>query len=396
MFMIPYPVGNTNFSVKKNGTTILSNPEPEAGFAIASSIAASLGKDNIYDVQLLPYCPMQGWLGQDSIDIGGQEAIYIQSVLDTTTKNVNIIIWCPKSEFTFDIPFTIAEPLTIEEKKIQNETEMWRLCSPNYSGLFEFSPAMNGGVTKINIACNYKPFSPYIHANIDFNDLYGRDFNDSRGLVCGGDFSLPQVTSAWADYQVQNKNYQQMFDRGIQNMEVNNAVQREKEKWQVASNVIGATVKGGVGGMMAAGPAGALAGLATGAASLAGGIRDMQLNDRLRNEALDYSKDMFGYQLQNIQALPQGLAKVSAFTSNNKIFPLLEKYECSEMERTALKDKLRYNGYTIMRIGTINDFIIPNEEIYIKGQMIRFPDDLGEDYHIASALADELYKGVFI
>lgn len=81
--------------------------------------------------------------------------------------------------------------------KVSNECDKYRLCSPNWSNFFDFSLAKNGGtVMSFNVDCSYKPFSPYIHINPDFKGLYGRDFNDARGLICGGEFSLPQVTSA--------------------------------------------------------------------------------------------------------------------------------------------------------------------------------------------------------
>ena len=56
--------------------------------------------------------------------------------------------------------------------------------------------------------------------------LSAGDFNDQRGLICGGDFSLPNVSDAWADYQMQNKNYQNIFDREVQSMEISNRYQR--------------------------------------------------------------------------------------------------------------------------------------------------------------------------
>lgn len=390
MFCIPYPTNGKNYAIKAGTTTLVTNPEPAAGFAIATQLMALIGSDNVYDVQLLPYCPLPtAWIHEDYIDIS--EVTHSQIINTTTSQNINAIIWCPHSEFTRNITFNIPVADTVVDKKIQNETEVWRLCSPNYSGLFEFSPAMNNGVATFNVDCNYKPFSPYIHINPDFGGLYGSDFNDSRGLVCGGDFSLPQVTSAWTDYQVQNKNYQQIFARQKENLEINNAVQREKEAWQIAANTTSAFTDAFTAGNSIYGS------LMQSGFSLVAGMRDRQLNDILRNEAINYSIDQFGYQLGNIQALPQGLAKVSAFTANNKLFPFLEKYECTQVERNALRQKLRFNGYTIMRIGQPSQFINnPDGETYLKGQMIRFPDSLSEDYHVANALASELYKGVFI
>lgn len=96
----------------------------------------------------------------------------------------------------------------------------------------------------------------------------------------------------------------------------------------------------------------------------------------------------------NIQALPSSLAKTSALTFNNKIFPILEYYTCTDEEKQALRDKIKYNGMTVGRIGIIVDFI-REEKTYIKGKLIRL-ESIDEDFHILNAIADEMNKGVFI
>ena len=186
-----------------------------------------------------------------------------------------------------------------------------------------------------------------------------------------------------------------MFDRQIQNMEVNNAVQREQQKWQIASGAVGAGVSGALTGAVAGGPIGAVVGGLIGAGtSAAAGIRDYQLSEQLRQEAIDYTTDQFGYQLGNIQALPYSLAKTSAFTYNNKIFPILEYYTCTPQEKTALQNKLYYNGMTVMRIGTIQEFL-RSEPSYIKGKLIRL-EGTDNNFHTVNEIANEINKGVFI
>ena len=238
-------------------------------------------------------------------------------------------------------------------------------------------------------------FNPYIKVQPNFKGMYGNSYNDARGLICNGDFSLAQITSAWADYELQNKNYNNMFNREIQNMKVQNSVQREREIWGAATGGLSGAAGGAALGMMAGGPIGAAVGGGLGAvASGLGAWKDIQLNDKLRNEALDYRRDMFGYNLQNIQALPQGLAKTSAISPDNKYVPFIEYYECTDVERQALQDKLTYNGYTIMRIGNIANYL-QSSKSYIKGRIIRI-EDISDDFHLLRAIADEIYKGVFI
>ena len=61
---------------------------------------------------------------------------------------------------------------------------------------------------------------------------------------------------------------------------------------------------------------------------------------------------------QNIQAIPTSLTKTSALTYNTRVWPFVEYYTCTEKEREALKDKIKYNGMTIMKIGKLTDYTL--------------------------------------
>lgn len=384
MFCIPY---SNDLKVYQNGTELFTANKSVA-INMAIEIGADTGEGNIYDIQLLPYCPVRYCIQADgTFDFGNAKH---QLIKDPEQNNIGVILWATNSSFTLNIPYN----LQVANPKIENQTDVYRLCSPNFNGQFEFSPAMNGGINYFNVDCNYRPFNPYIHINPNFNYLYGQDFNDARGLICGGDFSLPQISNAWANYQLTNKNYQNIFDRQIENMEVNNAIQRKREEIGVGIGALTGLAKGAAVGSMA-GPIGAAAGLVVGGigSAVVGGL-DMTLNELQRIEALDYTKDQFGYYLGNIQALPTSLSKTSALTYNNKIFPVLEFYTCTPEEKLALENKLKYNGMTVMRIGTIQEFM-KETPTYIKGQLIRL-EGTGEDFHYISELAKEFNKGVFI
>ena len=386
MFVIPYD----GVKVNKSGQLIYV-AEKDWSLSVAQAISASWSQNYLYDIQLLPYCPIIDYITETGeLDYGENK---VTEIKDTSGRIISVLLWAHKSSDTFDIP--LDDPIVITDAKVQNECDLYRLVSPNYNGQFEFNPAKNGGVTRFNVDFTYLPFSPYIHINPDFGRLYGRDFNDSRGLILGGDFSLPQSSNAFENYKVNNKNYINIFDRQIENLEVNNAIQREREIWSAAGGAISGITSGATAGaMIGGGPIGAVVGgLIGGAASTIAGVKDVQMSDRLRNEAIDYTKDQFGYQLGNIKAMPNSLAKNTAYTFNNKIFPFLEFYTCTDEERQALRDKIKYNGMTVMRIGTIAQFI-QQERSYIKGQLIRI--DLHEDTHLINQIASELNKGVFI
>ena len=386
------------------GHTLAFSSKPEAAY-IATAIAEMSGKDNIYDVQVLPYSPVSYAFieGSNTIDLA---KIKYSLITDDAGANVSAVLWCRQSNFRVDLPYEIPSGGSAANRKINSQTKKYRLVSPNYGSIFEFDPEKNGGVSGFFADCSYKPFNPYIRIAPVFKDLYGYGGQyDARGLILSGDFSLPRVENAWANYQLQNKNYQAIFDRQIENLEVQNKYQRIND---IVGGIAG-TVQGGVSGAMsgammgsAGGPYGMAAGAAIGGtvgtvAAAAGGVADYYINEALRKETLDMTKDQFGYQLGNIQALPNALAKTSALTINNPLVPMLEKYECSQEEFNAFLNKLMYNGMTVMTIGTLGEYVAQKNFTldYFKGKLIRI-EGLADDSHVATAIASELNKGVYI
>lgn len=354
---------------------------------------AIMGTTQVYDVQLLPYCPLQ-----ERIGVNG-EVLLNAANGDLTLSHGGVtysaLYWVDNPNFEVNIDYTIPMPQAAIDIKLANDCDIYRLCSPNYNGQFEFSPVRNSGVYGFTVDCSYKPYTPYIKISPIFGGLYGKDFDDARGLICGGDFSLTQITDKWAEFQVQNKNYQVMFDRDIQSLDITQAAQRKLQKWEIATGAIQGATSGALMGLMTGNPITAVGVGAMGAgASILGGAADYRMQETLREEARDYKIDQFGYQLGNIQALPLNLTKVSALNKNNKLFPFIEYYTCTAIEREALRDKIKYNGMTVMAIGTLAQHI-QTEPTYIKGRLIRL-ETIDTDYHIVNNIADELNKGVFI
>lgn len=400
MFAIPY--GDIEV-VQRSGTVVTVNKD--IAMKVASEMAKAMGgttNNILFDLQLLPYCPIRGIVNY----WGGIELSQLTVVKDFTwvvvhdapenTEVQQIVLFPQESSFSFNISHTID----ITDTKVEALCDTYRLVSPNYNGQFEFNAAKNGGVTYFNVDCTYKPYSPYIHINPNFNKLYGNDFNDARGLICGGDFSLPTITDQWISYEINNKNYLNSFNRQIENLEVNNNYQRQAEKVAAIAGTVqgitsGATagaVTGGMFGGLGMGIGAAVGGVTAGVASGLAGAADLRINDALRAEALDFTIDQFGYSLGNIQALPYSLNRVSAFNVNNKVFPILEYYTCTDTEKEALRNKIKYNGMTVMTIGAISDYI-QDEPSYIKGKLIRLE---GLDNHTITEISNELNKGFYI
>ena len=284
------------------------------------------------------------------------------------------------------------------ERKLANECDVVRLVSQNYSAIFEFSPAKSGGVDGFLADCTYKPWSPYIHILPKLKGLYGDNFveiDDARGLICGGDMSLSQLSNSWANYQLQNKTYQEMFDRQIKNMDVQNDINKQGALAQlILSPITGGAASAAAGGQFGGMP-GAVGGAIGGAiGGLATSALDYKNTIKMMEENRQYSIDMYGYNLQNIQAVPTSLTKTSALTYNTRVWPFIEYYTCTEAERNALKDKIKYNGMTIMKVGQLNNYLLGEDNFY-KGQLIRLPD-VRIDGHMAFEIYNELNKGVYL
>ena len=283
-------------------------------------------------------------------------------------------------------------------RKLANECDVLRLVSQNYSAIFEFSPAKSGVVDGFLADCTYKPWAPYIHILPKLKGLYGDNFvsiDDARGLICGGDMSLPQLSNEWANYQLQNKTYQDIFVREIKHMDVQNDINKQGALAQLLlSPITGGAASaaaggqfGGVPGAVGGATARAIGGLATSALDYKNTIKMMEENRQ-------YSIDMYGYNLQNIQAVPTSLTKTSALTYNTRVWPFIEYYTCTDAERNALKDKIKYNGMTIMKVGQLNNYLLGEDNFY-KGQLIRLPD-VRIDGHMAFEIYNELNKGVYL
>lgn len=467
MFCMPF---SDELEIYKNGTLQLK-ANKNLALSIGTTIGSLVGSTGIYDVQLLPYCPVRYCITDDG-KFDFKDAIVTNILRDSeSVKPIGYLFWANTSTFTFDIkkslkikyprtnivrkskagsigsngtfiidlsPYigedelfkftpvtstphsyksyefdgahktatftfdtqyanksevivfdlTFISPVTLTatDIKVANECDKYRLCSPNYNGQFEFNLAKNGDVNYFNVDCSYKPFNPYIHVNPEFGGLYGRDFNDARGLICSGDFSLPQITSAWANYEANNKNYENIFNRQIQNLEISQNNQR-------LSDIVGGISSAATVGMGAGLLAGGHVGAAIGIGSAASGVADYFINENNRKEQMSYTKDMYSYNLQNIKAIPYSLTKVSAINSNNKLYPFIEYYTCTQDEKEALINKLKYDGMTIMKISTISQYL-HKDKTFIKGTLIRI--NLNKDSSYINNIYNELMKGVYI
>lgn len=136
-------------------------------------------------------------------------------------------------QFTNTIEYLYNVPDTILDRKIAATTKKMRLNSGNHAASYEFRPVDNDGLQNLKICCVYQPYNPYIYIAPVFKEgsLYGNDYNDARGLVCTGDYSITQTTDEWQTYQMNNKNFQMTFNNQIQNMAVQGDLAISKNVW---------------------------------------------------------------------------------------------------------------------------------------------------------------------
>lgn len=479
MFAIPF----SNISIEDGANTYTGIGEYAQELAVAIAEKMSDGEYSLYDLQLLPYCPIPEIAGNGNIDVTGLTSAYdydyitqtnatlvytsaefIGSLVFEGTYSVDVtltkpagtgtlttaditVLWSnnnhsdehldilsqtgisitlslvydgaayPKPKIHFSWEYTSLSPIiksvviypkkatfsvninqTLALKdsmKVEALCNNYRLVSPNYQGSFDFNVAKNGGTVNGFIAdCTYKPYTPYIKVAPNFSWLYGSNYGDCRGLICSGDFSLGRVNSAWESYEMQNKNYQNIFNREIQNLDVNQSIQRTQQYVSGGLNIVRDTIAGGVGGGLATGsPYGAIAGAAVGAIGSGIGYgMDMNLMEKSLQEQRQFSIDKYKMQLGNIQALPYTLTKVGAFNINSKVWPFLEYYTCSEQEKEALRMKIQYEGMTVGIVDYLGNYMNGG---YVQADLIR-NESIIEDSHLLDDIYIELTKGVYM
>lgn len=386
-----FTISNSRNSLIDAPFDMICMPFSETTLSVANAVVVKLGA-NCYDFQLLPYCPARFAInGLSGLTVGIDYDNIVITNEDETTTVVGQVYYCRTSSDSFEISQSIAVNLSDPiEMKVANDCDMYRLVSPNYNGAFEFSPVKNNGVTKFIVDYTYKPYSPYIKVSPSFGGLYGSDFGDARGLICNGDFSISMISDAWRTYEINNKNYQNIFDTQIKTMDANNALSLGS---QIASSGINA-ISSGIGiGALSGNP---LLGLGTGMASGIGGIADITIGQSIYQNNRQLQKDLFQMNLQTIKARPDTLTKVSAYTINNKLYPFVEYYTCTDIEKEAFRNKIKYEGMSIGAIGTIEQYENPeNNYNFFKASPIVL-EEIAEDYHVADAIAVELEKGVYL
>lgn len=384
----------------------------ELNLRTVTSILRNNTTSKVYDAQILPYCPLPETYMQVDEDTG-KPYIFVpydskltnQNTLKDGSNNVyGYIFTVPFSSFERQI--TLDTPITVDDPKLLSMTKAWRLFAPNYGSQFEFSVARNNGLTGFNVSCTYLPIQPYIRVAPIWGGLYGDQFfkRDPRGLICGGDYSLPRTQDAWVNYLENNKNYQDIFNRQLQSMDVQRGVQVQQEQWGMVAGVLQGVTSGAIAGS-AAGPWGALAGgIVGGVGAGITGNMDIKNSEKLFQENRSYATDMHALQLGNVKAMPNTLARTTAFNVDNRYFPIFATYTCTDIEERAVAQFIINRSMTIGRIGQPAGYInndwtwddgAHNRHArgFIQGSIMWI--NTKHDTHFVDALNDEFSRGIY-
>ena len=412
IFYMPY----TTFSWYKDSTLTnrLSQPA-EVSLGLAGEISRKFsGSGILLDLQVLPFCPQinigydggyqSGYvptfnieIKKDSASSGTETAGYMGLI--TTTPHTSGTVY--KKAGGTGTPLTNEKlEITVTDIKKESATQTARIVSPNGNGVWEFVPAKqvysDGAKTdfKFNMTC--KPYQPFIKVEPSFGRLYGNNYQDARGMICTGDFSLPQVSDAWTTYQIQNKNYEGMFNRQIESLDLQQSIQEKQEIVSAITGTIGAAVQGGTTGALVGGGVGAAIGAGVGAiASGVGAGFDAHYNKQLRADQRGAMIDQFNMQLGNIKAMPNTVTKLGSVLADQPLVPYLEIYDCTDKEKNNLDNYLSLRSYTINRYGKLYDYVKATGRTFLKGIIVKL-SGVHDDSHYIAAIADEVNQGFYV
>lgn len=257
---------------------------------------------------------------------------------------------------------------------INKETDTIKIVSPSRASQFLFKPFNNDGLMEFSTKITLKPFSTIIYVRPSTKGLLIRDWDDKDCLTISEDFSLTQVSSEWANYVYQNRNYQNAFEREIQGREFNRDWERKIEQAQAkadewtARNISAQKAQTYTGNLpIISGIAGAIGTAWKDSAYMEAAQLDREYNEALHQESLSISKDLFSYQLDNIKSQPTIPSKVTTIDVKFLDGIYLEFYSTNETELLAINNFYKYNGNRIDAYGTFSKYY----GWFIRGKIIK-------------------------
>lgn len=353
----------------------------EANMQLASALSAYYGS-SVYDVQLLPYCPVQDLI--NTTISGGMSVSSSTSGVNYKydEKSKTIVFYCN----TVNTKFTRGKNVSPLMGKVESICDKYKLVAPNYSSEYEMPVFENGGIYFWNITQTLSPYSPWIQVVPVFRNFNGTNLNDSKGLVVGGSLSITQMNSAWAEYLRTNSNYSQIFESQM-------AYQKYQQKNAMISDALSAgstALTTGISSGILTGNVGV--GVAAGLASGAAGVADLFTQNKMNQKANEYTREQYNLQLGNIKSTPATISKITSINSSFVIWPYIETDSCTDAERKIVKSYLKNYGMTINQVGQLGNYM--NQDYYCSADII-LAEDIKGDANYKNQIKTEVSQGFF-
>ena len=309
------------------------------------------------------------------------------------------------------VDYDLTQWKTKGNAKSRVSLSQMRLLCPNNSSVATLNPDIisNSNVIRFRMNGTLYPYKPvYKVTPIATNNIIyaNQDARDNM-LVLGGDFSATQVSSAWSDYLVGNKNVEEAQQASIANQTLNQQLQHDFQlksiqtqgSMSMISSMIG--LIGGIAGMAAGGPVGGMMGVA----GIAGGLMGMAnggVNSMLQREGLNLSdsifannmalnQKLFNLEMGNIKSMPNTIHKITNGSFDNDYSVMVEEYYSTDVEYQQFDLAIHRTGMNLNCIGKLEDYI--NFEYFVFGQII---ESNIEDSSEVEAINNELKNGLKI
>ncbi len=350
----------------------------------------------LIDAQLVSYSPVDF----DNHIVDGNLYLDNLELNNVCIEDDYAIIFMPV--YNADYYKEIEMNIEVEDYKLEQKKK-YILSSPTGSSNYEFEPYKNGGLEKLLVNINLRPYASYYRIQPLYNNFYGENYNDTRGLIWQEDNSLTLTSDAWETYKRQNINYLNSFNTNVDYETSNLALQHDANKMNYTYDSgkrilegITSAISTGIFGGMASGAGGAIAGTVgvLGAAGISEGIeyKQMLANNRAEVGILDNtlanSRMQFNYSVGNIRALPENTGKVSGVFSSRNVYAYIQYFEPTQNEKDYYVSYLDTVGVNVGMLVDLN-----NEEFnYLQGTILAFNSAITiEEYQ---EIFDKLSKGI--
>lgn len=295
------------------------------------------------------------------------------SIANSANENIKINDLSVTAQFLDfdDYQYTIDLP---DLNTINKETDTIKIVSPSRASQFLFRPYDNDGSMLFNAKITLKPYSSVIYIRPSTRGLLLQDWDDKDCLIIQEDFSLTNVTSQWTQYVYNNRTYLNSFERQIQGREFERSWERKIEQAQAKSdewtarNISAQKAQTYTANLpIISGIAGAIGTAFMDENYMKAAQLDREYNEALYQEGISLSRDMFEFQMENIQSQPLIPSRITTIDCKTLDGVYIEIYSTNESELNAINNFYRYNGNRIDSYGSFGQYY----GHFVRGKIIK-------------------------